>query len=372
MRDTPNFSHQSESQAGGNMNKASISFRALALIVAIWCSGISLAFAQGAPNIVWEMATPNGLANSIVGVGWAPGSVGQVAMGSTDRWLRTRQAATGALSYSILGPQHSRGGDQTIYSTDGLYLAVHNLNKGLDYRVYRASDGFFLGTIVVTTDSNGVIQFTPDAQLQTAVPNAMSRFRIEEFTVVISVGSGYDITTTTFNFSPNGAYQSAVGSGQILIQSRADGSTITQFPGGAVRGLTAVSFTPNSTAIAAWDADSNQTTLWRTLDHKVLMQFPDAVSEEGVSAIRFTPDGSHLVTSGYLAFQVNGSWQQYGVIRFWRVSDGSLRKQFDEHTGIAVTSAVAWSPGATQFIYGTYEGTVVAARSPILKTSNSP
>ena len=292
-------------------------------------------------------------------------------MGSTDRWLRTRQAASGALSYSILGPQHSRGGDQTIYSTDGLYLAVHNLNKGLDYRVYRATDGFFLGTIVVTTDSNGVIQFTPDAQLQAAVPNAMSRFHIEEFTVVISVGSGYQITTTTFNFSPNGAYQSAVGSGQILIQSRADGSTIAQFPGGAARGATAVSFTPNSTAIAAWDGDSNRTTLWRIADQQVLMQFPDAVPEEGVSAIRFTPDGTHLVTSGYFAFQVNGGpWQQYGVIRFWRVADGTLRKQYDQHTGIAVTSAVAWSPGATQFIYGTYEGTVVAARSPLLKGVN--
>jgi hypothetical protein len=80
------------------MNKTSISFRALALIVTIWGSGISLGLAQGAPSIVWEMPTPNGLANSIVGVGWAPGSVGQVAMGSTDRWLRTRQAASGAVA----------------------------------------------------------------------------------------------------------------------------------------------------------------------------------------------------------------------------------------------------------------------------------
>ena len=350
------------------MNRTSISFCALARIVAIWGSGVSLGFAQGAPSIVWEAPTPSGLANSIVGVGWAPGPAGQVAMGSTDRWLRTRQAASGALGYSILGPQHSRGGDQTNYSTDGLYLAVHNLNKGLDYRVYRATDGFFLGTIVVTMDSNGIIQFTPDAQLQAVVPNAMSRFRIEEFTVVISVGSGYQITTTTFNFSPKGAYQSAVGSGQISIQSRTDGSTIAQFPGGAVRGATAVSFTPNSSAIAAWDPDSNRTTLWRIADQQVLMQFPDAVPEEGVAAIRFTPDGTHLVTSGYFAFQVDGGpWQQYGVIRLWRVADGTLRKQYDQHTGIAVTSAIAWSPGATQFIYGTYEGTVVAARSPLLK-----
>ena len=148
------------------MNKRSISFRALALIVAIWCSGISLGFGEGAPNIVWEVPTPSGLANSIVGVGWAPGSRWAGRDGLDRSLVAHAPGWSGALSYSILGPQHSRGGDQTIYSTDGLYLAVHNLNKGLDYRVYRATDGFFLGTIVVTTDSNGVIQFTPDIQLQ--------------------------------------------------------------------------------------------------------------------------------------------------------------------------------------------------------------
>jgi WD40 repeat protein len=351
------------------MNKTSILFRTSAVVAAICATGIS-SFAQGSPKVVWEMPTPNGLTNSIVGVGWAPGSVGQVAMGSTDRWLRTRQAASGALLYSILGPQHSRGGDQTIYSTDGVYLAVHNLNKGLDYRVYRAFDGFFLGTILVTSGSNGLIQFTPDAQLEAAVPNAMSRFHIEEFKVNISVGSGYDITTTTFNFSPNGAYQSAVGSGQITIQSRADGSQIARFPGGSARGSTPVMFTPSSAAIAAWDVDSNKTTLWRVIDGTVLKQFPDVYAEEGVSGIRFTPDGAYMVTSGYFAFEGGGGWQQFGDIRFWRVADGSLRNQFDSHTGIAVTSAIAFSPGAAQFIYGTYEGTVVAAQTPPLKSAD--
>ena len=72
-----------------------------------------------------------------------------------------------------------------------------------------------------------------------------------------------------------------------------------------------------------------------------------------------------MITSGYYAFQDNGgSWQQLGYIRFWRMADGALRQQFDQHTGIAVTSAVALSPDTTQFIYGTYEGTVVVARTP--------
>src|SRR5690349_6944410 len=124
----------------------------LSAVVVTIGTGITIAFGQGTPQIVWEAATPNGIANSIVGVGWAPGSTRQVAMGSTDRWLRTRDPANGALFYSILGPQHSRGGDQTNYSTDGLFLAVHNRDVGPNYRVYRAADGAWLGTIVVTID----------------------------------------------------------------------------------------------------------------------------------------------------------------------------------------------------------------------------
>jgi WD40 repeat protein len=344
------------------MKKRTITFLA-ALAVTGLC-GITSAFAQGAPDVTWEVPTPNALANSIVGVGWAAGTPGQVAMGSTDRWLRTRQAADGALVYSILGPQHSRGGDQTIYSIDGALLAVHSINKGLDYRVYRTADGVWLGSIVVSFDSNGLVQFTPDAQLVASIGSkVMPRFRLDEFSVVFGTGSGYHVITTTINFSPKGIYQSTISESTITIQSRKDGSIVSTFPGGSIRSLTPAQFTPDAAAIAAWDGDSNKTTLWR-LDGKVLMEFPDAVPEEGIGAIRFSPDGARLITTGYMAMNPTGTWEQFGIIRFWRVADGVMRHQFDQHTGIGVTSGIAWSPDASQFVYGTYEGTVVAAHTP--------
>src|SRR5437867_4250317 len=74
--------------------------------------------AQSSPDIVWEAATPSLLANSIQGVGWAPVTSGRVAFGSTDRWMRTREASNGALAYSVLQPHRSGSADQTIYSAD--------------------------------------------------------------------------------------------------------------------------------------------------------------------------------------------------------------------------------------------------------------
>lgn len=290
-----------------------------------------------------------------------------MAFGSTDRWVRARQASSGALIYSVLQPHRSGGANQTIYSSDGLYLAVHNSSGGLGYRVHRSADGIFLGTLTATVQSNGVVRFAPDAQLMGAVggDGTLSRWRIAEFTVVQTVGSGYERTTTVFNFSPNGAYQSAASRGSITIQRTTDGSIVRVLAGGSAQGFTPVAFTPDSTRIAAWAASPNRTMLWRISDGLVLMQFPGAAAEEGVSAIRFTPDGARLVTTGYLPYvDADGLWQQVGVIRFWRVADGALRHSFSKHTSIGVTSPIAWSPDATRFAYGTYEGTAVVALTP--------
>ncbi|HEV8694841.1 MAG TPA: WD40 repeat domain-containing protein [Lysobacter sp.] len=328
---------------------------------------ISAALAQGAPQIVWEVPTPSALGNSIQGVGWAPGTVARVAVGSTDRWVRTRRASSGALVYSILQPHRSGGADQTVYSNDGAFLAVHNRSGGISYRVHRAVDGVFLGMLTATIDPNGIVRFAPDAQLVSAVggDGTLSRWRISNFTVVRSVGSGYDRVTTTFNFSPDGVYQATASRGSITIQRRSSGAIVRILTGGTTQSVAPMAFTPDSTRLAAWASLPNETTLWRIADGVALRRFPNAASNEGVVALRFSPDGARLVTTGYLPFvDSDGLWQQKGVIRFWRVSDGVLRRTFDARTGIAVTSPIAWSPDATRFAYGTYEGTAVAAITP--------
>jgi WD40 repeat protein len=236
----------------------------------------------------------------------------------------------------------------------------------LEYRVYRAADGLFLGKILVTIPENGVVQFNADAQLQASVPpdGTMLRWRLEEFTVVNTTGSGYAVTTTTFNFSPDQLYQAVASGGTINIQSRKTGKIVGTFSGGGLHGTLPMTFTPDSTRLAIWDGDSNATKLLSLPDGELVMAFPDAVENEGIGSIRFSPDGTRLVTTGYLPFQTPNGWSQKGLIRFWSVREGRMRHQFDQHTGISVTSPIAWSPDASQFVYGTYEGGIVAAFTP--------
>jgi WD40 repeat protein len=336
--------------------------------VAMICVGVLPQVAgQEQPNVVWEVRTPSGLANSIQGVGWSPTTSARVAVGSTDRWVRTRQASNGALVYSVLQPHRSGNADQTLYSNDGLYLAVHNSSGGLGYRVHRAADGVFLGILTATIGADRLVRFAPDSQLIGAVggDGTLSRWRVADFTIVETVGSGYQRTTTVFNFSPNGAYQSAASGGFLTIRRTNDGATVRVVAGGVTKGVTPVAFAPNGASIAAWSPSPNQTTLWQISDGIILMRFPNAASDEGIGSIRFTPDGSRLVTTGYRPYLDSyGLWQQVGMIRFWRVADGALRHSYSIRTGIAVTSPVAWSPDASRFAYGTYDGTAVAALTP--------
>jgi WD40 repeat protein len=334
---------------------------------------VPTALGQGAPDVVWEAPTPSTLANSIQGVGWSPSVSDNVAFGSTDRWLRTRQANNGAVIYSILQPIRSGSADQTVYSADGEFIAVHNSSGGLGYRIYRAADGIFVGTLTVTVGSDGLVRFAPDAQLLGAVggDGTLSRWRAESFTVSMTTGSGYDRTNTTFNFSADGLLQSAASQGTITIQQRSNAAIIRRLNGGLAQGSTPVAFIPDSTRIAAWSDHPNQVTLWRVSDGVRLRDFVGSATNEGIGAIRFTTDGAHMVTTGYLPFiDGAGLWQQKGMIRFWRVSDGALRQVYDTRTGIGVTSPIAWSQDATRFAYGTYDGTAVVARTPAAIQTN--
>src|SRR4029453_14709654 len=103
--------------------------------------------------------------NNILGVGWSPATAGPVSVGSTDRWVRTRQASNGILIYSVLQPHRPGSAAKTIFSKDGLYLAVHNSSRGLGYRVHRATDGVFLGSLTVTVFSNCLFFFSPHSAL---------------------------------------------------------------------------------------------------------------------------------------------------------------------------------------------------------------
>lgn len=337
---------------------------ALALVLGL-CLTTGGLHAQTAPQIVWSIPTPSGLANSIVGVGWSRAG-GRIAVGSTDRWVRARAASSGALQWSTLQvPIGSGTADQTIFSTDSTMVAAHNSGQGWTWRVHRAADGVFVGKLVGTLQPNGVVTFAPDAQLVASTGDAgFTNWRLANFSTLRLVGSGYGRISTNWVFAPNNVLQASASQGTITIQRRSDGAILRLITGGNARGATPMQFSPDSTTLAAYTRTPNETTLFRASDGAVLRRFTNPRSDEGVSYLRFSPDGTRLVTTGYQPFETPQGFDQRGMIRFWRVSDGALRQSFSAGTGLAVTSPVAWNPGFTRFAFGTYDGSAVVATVP--------
>jgi WD40 repeat protein len=272
-----------------------------------------------------------------------------------------RKAPDGVQTFAILQPHRSGGVVNLTFSTNGLYLAVGNQSGTGTFNVYLVSSGAFLGTLVATIDSAGILHFAPDAQLATSPAGNLSLWRTNELTVFSVTGSGYTKVTTARNLSPDKLLQTAATSkGAITIQRTSDGSVVRTLTGG-----TRPAFSPDSLYVADWTASPNVITVRRISDGAVVQTFITPGGADGGVIPRFTPNGLRVVGSGYLPFlKPDGTWDQKGVIRFWRISDGALLRTYDQQTSLGVTTPVVFSPSGSQFLYGRYDGAFVAAITP--------
>jgi WD40 repeat protein len=312
----------------------------------------------GPPSVVWVAPNPGMLATNAGAAAWSPSGY-TVATGLADRWMRIRQASNGVETDAILQPHRSGGVVNLTFSDDSKYVAVGNQSGTGNFRVYTVSGGTFLGTLVATIDSTSILRFAPDAALAGSAAN-QAKWRTTEVTVFSVTGSGYDKVTTARNLSPNGQLQTAATSkGAITIQQTSNGAMVRTLIGG-----TRPAFSPDSSMIAYWTASPNAMTVVRISDGaKQTFAIPGG-ADGGVLA-RFTPDGTRVVGSGYLPFlKPDGTWDQKGVIRFWRISDGKLLQTYDQQTSLGVTTPVVFKPGGSQFLYGRYDGAFVVATTP--------
>ena len=234
-------------------------------------------------------------------------------------------------------------------SPDRQVLALPGANHTV--KIYRVSDGTLVQTLVGHTQDITGLAFSHDGSLLASGAffdgnnDVIKLWNVSNWTLVRELSGQLFGPFDAINFSPDDALLSATCEGVPAVWRVLDGAFIRSFP---VIGFTR--FSPDGTLFVV---GSNPVHVYRTSDWAQI-----ATLSNQNQALAFTPDGHYLATAG----TNSGA----GQIQFWRVSDWTLQRYYDEELGYAYlgVSSLAFSADGTRFAYGRMDAVVAVAKNP--------
>lgn len=235
-------------------------------------------------------------------------------------------------------------------SPDGQLIALPGANHTV--KVYRTADGTLLQTLVGHAQDITGLAFSHDGTLLASGAffdgnhDVIKLWNVSNWTLVRELSGQFLFGPfDAINFSADDTLISATCEAVPAVWRVSDGTFIRTFP---VNGLTR--FSPDGTLLAI---ASNPVYVYRTSDWAHI-----ATLGNQNQALAFTPDSRYLTTAGTNSGD--------GQIQFWRVSDWSLQRFYDQELGYAYlgVSSLAFSADGSRFAYGRMDATVVIATNP--------
>jgi WD40 repeat protein len=252
------------------------------------------------------------------------------------RFLRTINA-TASVTTAALSP-------------NGQLLALPGPNHTV--KISRASDGSLIQTLVGHSQDITGLSFSHDGTLLASGAffdgnnDVINLWNVSNWTLVRQLSGQFVFGPfNAINFSADDSLISATCEGTPAVWRVSDGTFIRNFP---CCGPT--QFSPNGGLLAV---GSNPVRVYRTSDWTQV-----ATLSNQNQALAFTPDGRYLTTAGTNSGD--------GRIQFWRVSDWSLQRFYDEELGYAYVgvSSLAFSADGSRFAYGRMDAVVAVATNP--------
>jgi WD40 repeat protein len=313
------------------------------------------AAAQGGPDIVWQ-------ANS-AGKAIAFSADGQMLLSGTKLW----HAADGTLIRTFVLPYTGSGAVAVALSPDGQFAAIgiQAYNQNLD--LFRVSDGALIrGRITAHNNGTTSVAFSPDGQFLASGgrDGTAKLWHLPDMTLVrtFNEAPGYQPRVFAVLFSEDGQILAVGGQGGVQLFRVSDGNLLGPLTGAS--SILCLALSPDARFISAgsnatdqnWECTDCSIKTWRISDG-ALLQTIDGNS--GIISIAYSPD-QEVIAAG------SGDRVYNGVVRFSRVSDGTLLRSFnqDPNNVYSYVTGVAYSPDGSLFAVARADSQVTVARNP--------
>ncbi len=320
-----------------------------------------------APSLIWKTTAPG----EINVIRFSPDGT-LVASGGDGASTKVWRATDGKM-VTDLG-RRSGGAEDLAFSPDGALLAVGNGGgPDLNLHVYNLANGFLpFGRLEGHRNGTRGVAYTPDGRfLITGGGKGSTKvWRASDMALLQTFDDGRT-NINSVSISPDGALiASGANSGAVHLWRLASGaqigtlkSPLPPYPNNTLA-ESSVTFSPQGRLLAAQSKDG--ITLWDVVTLQPVRQLshaPANVVSDTPESIAFSPDGQTLVSSlGYWQYPGMNAAPRAASIRFWRVADGALVKEYD--LGTAPTVHVAFAPSGKRFAYGLFDGTLAVAETP--------
>jgi WD40 repeat protein len=321
------------------------------------------AFAQGDPDVVWQ-------ANS-AGKAIAFSADGQMLLSGTKLW----HAADGTLIRTFVLPYTGSGAVAVALSPDGQYAAIgiQAFNQNLD--LFRVADGALIkGRITAHSNGTTSVAFSPDGQFLASGgrDGTAKLWHLPDMTLIrtFNEGLGYQPRVFAVVFSQDGQTLAVGGQGGVQLFQVSDGKFLQALTGAS--SILCLALSPDGQFIAAGSNAINQNgqctdcsiKTWRISDGALLQTI---AGNNSVISIAFSPDQEVIIAG-------SGDPVYAGVVRFWRVSDGTLLKFFNQDPSnvYSYVTGVTFSPDGSLFSFGRADSQVTVARDPFASPAPTP
>lgn len=307
----------------------------LLLIVSLW---VSVAAAQGRPDLLWTQA---GHSDAVLAIDLSPDGA-MLATSSGDKTVKLWRYPGGVLLRTLVLPYDidAQVDDVSMvrFTSDGTHVAAavnqYNAHKHHNFstvRLFRVSDGALVRTLGHQSGRIASLDVSPDGALVASAGSGGGMvWRLSNGKLVKAL-TGNASAAGDVRFSPSGDRLLAGYHDRHLVSWR----TSDWQPDWDIKahddGITRTLFSPSGALIATASQDGTAR-LFNAADGAPLSVLP---SGSWLYAEAFSPDGQQLATGGL-----------DGVIRLWDVAAGTLVRQFGDAAGDVLSLRYAGNGGA--------------------------